>query len=110
MPLTALLVSCTLSEVDDSAPTGGIPMHRIHLEYAKAGSHNTLSQLFEVIDRLDPKKRDAAMMVAFMQFVNLEQDRNAGPHDRIGDTMTDFANYNRFKEECGKLPKSLSEA
>src|SRR5262245_53105718 len=85
-------------------------MNPIHLDYIKRPPHNTFRQLFSVIDRLDSKKRDEAMMYTFMQFVKPERTPDAGPHDRIGDTLTDYTNYNRFKAECGRLPINLSES
>ena len=84
-------------------------MNPIHLDYIKRPPHNSFDELFCLTDSLDPKKRDEAMLYTFMQFVKLEITPDAGPHDRIGDTLTDYMNYNRFKKECRKLPQNLSE-
>jgi hypothetical protein len=85
-------------------------MNPIHQEYLKCIPFNNLNQLFEITDNLDPRKRDDAMMCTFMQFVKLKKSPDAGPHDRLGDTLTDFTNYNRCKTECGRLPKNVSES
>jgi hypothetical protein len=85
-------------------------MNPIHHEYLKCIPFSGLNHLFEITDNLDPKKRDEAMMYTFMQFVTLERSPDAGPHDRFGDTLTDYTNYNRFKTECRKRPANLSES
>jgi len=85
-------------------------MNPLHLDYIKHSPHNNYRQLFSIIDGLDPKKRDEAMLYTLMQFVMMERTPDAGPHDKIGDTLTDYTNYNRFKSECGRLPATLSQA
>jgi hypothetical protein len=87
-------------------------MHPIHLEYIQRHPFNDFAELFQLIDGLDPRKRDAAMLDTFCQFVKMRnegltfQDRN---RESWGGLFDDFANYRRFKEECLRLPPNLNE-
>jgi hypothetical protein len=88
-------------------------MHPIHLEYVKRHPFNDFAELFLVIDKLDPKKRDAAMMDAFCQFVKMRKKGltlQPGDREPWGGLWDDFANYKRFKEECLGLPPNLNES
>lgn len=85
-------------------------MNPIHLAYVRHLPHNKFRELFRIIDGLDPEKRDAAMLYTYMQFVKLEIAPDAGPHDTIGDSLTNYTNYGRFKAECQKLPPNLAES
>jgi hypothetical protein len=87
-------------------------MHPIHLDYVKTHPFNDFAELFSVIDQLDPKKRDAAMMDTFCQFVSMRKKSPdlhgvREPWDVLWD---DYANYKRFKEECQRLPANLNES
>jgi hypothetical protein len=79
-------------------------MNPIHVEYLTSILALKIATLLEITDRLDPKKRDEAMMYAFMQFAQIEIEPDADEDERLGDVMTDYANYSRFKAECQKLP------
>jgi hypothetical protein len=46
-------------------------MHPIHQKYIKKHPFNGFAELFQLIDRLDPKKRDEAMLDTFCQFVKM---------------------------------------
>ena len=88
-------------------------MHPVHLEYAKRHPFNDFAELFLVIDRLDPKKRDAAMLDTFCQFVKMRTEILAvqpGDREPWGGLWDDYANYKRFKEACLGLPPNLNEA
>jgi hypothetical protein len=88
-------------------------MHPVHLEYVKRHPFNDFAELFLLIDRLDPKKRDAAMLDTFCQFVKMRREVPAAqPSDRErwGGLWDDYVNYRRFKEECSGLPPNLNEA
>jgi hypothetical protein len=88
-------------------------MHPVHLDYVKRHPFNDFAELFRVIDRLDPKKRDAAMMDTFCQFVKMRKEGlplHRGHDEPWGGLWDDFANYKRFKEECLRLPPNLNEA
>ena len=41
-------------------------MNPVHLEYIKKHPFNDLAELFEVMERLDPKKRDKAIALVVM--------------------------------------------
>src|SRR5262245_35572083 len=87
-------------------------MHPVHLDYVKRHPFNDFAELFPLIEQLDPKKRDAAMMDTFCQFVKM---RDEGIpvlerfRDPCGQLFDDFANYRKFKEACLGLPKNLNE-
>jgi len=87
-------------------------MHPLHLEYVKRHPFNDFAELFQVIDRLDPKKRDAAMLDTFCQFVKMRKDvRTVQPSDlEPWGLWDDYANYRRFKEACLGLPPNLNES
>ncbi len=88
-------------------------MHPVHLEYVKRHPFNDFAELFQVIDRLDPKKRDAAMLDTFCQFVKMRKEGLAaqpGNREPWGGLWDDYANYKRFKERCSGLPPNLNEA
>jgi hypothetical protein len=88
-------------------------MHPVHLEYVKRHPFNDFTELFEVIDRLDPKKRDKAMLDTFCQFVKMRKGAltaQTGDREPWGGFWDDYANYKRFKEECLGLPPNLNEA
>jgi hypothetical protein len=88
-------------------------MHPVHLEYVKRHPFNDFAELFLVVDRLDPKKRDAAMLDTFCQFVKMRKEvLTVQPGDREpwGGLWDDYANYKRFKEACLGLPPNLNEA
>jgi hypothetical protein len=84
-------------------------MHPKHAEFIAHPPYVKFDTLFRVIDALEPKKRDEGMMYTFMQFVKLEVTQDSDPHTPIGDQMTDYTNYNRFKAECRKLPANLGQ-
>ncbi len=88
-------------------------MHPVHLEYVKRHPFNDFAELFQVIDRLDPKKRDAAMLDTFCQFVKMRKKAptlHPGDREPWAGLWDDYANYKRFKEECLALPPNLNEA
>ncbi len=88
-------------------------MHPVHLDYVKRHPFNDFAELFRLIDRLDPKKRDAAMLDTFCQFVKMQKEvLTARPGDREpwAGLWDDYANYRRFKEACLDLPPNLNEA
>jgi len=88
-------------------------MHPVHLDYVKRHPFNDFAELFLVIDRLDPKKRDRAMLDTFCQFVKMRKEPltvQTGAHEPWGGLWDDYANYKRFKEECLGLPPNLNEA
>jgi hypothetical protein len=88
-------------------------MHPVHLEYVKRHPFNDFAELFLVIDRLDHKKRDAAMLDTFCQFVKMRKEVLAvqpGDREPWGGLWDDYANYKRFKEACLGLPPNLNEA
>jgi hypothetical protein len=88
-------------------------MHPDHLEYVKRHPFNDFAELFLVVDRLDPKKRDAAMLDTFCQFVKMRTRPlipQAGALEPWGGLWDDYANYKRFKEECSTLPPNLNES
>ena len=87
-------------------------MHPVHLDYVKRHPFNDFAELFQLIDGLDPKKRDAAMLDTFCQFVKMRKEvLTVQPGDREpwGGLWDDFANYRRFKEACLDLPPNLNE-
>ena len=87
-------------------------MHPLHLEYIKRHPFNDFAELFRLIDRLDPKKRDEAMMDTFCQFVKMRREGLAAlgaPRDPWGGIWDDFVNYKRFKQRCLALPPNLNE-
>ena len=87
-------------------------MHPLHQKYVKKHPFNDFTELFRLIDGLDPKKRDEAMMDTFCQFVKMRQ-KDVPIHnksrDPSGGMWDDFVNYKRFKEECLALPPNLNE-
>lgn len=88
-------------------------MHPIHLEYIKRHPFNDFAELFRLIDGLDPKERDEAMLDTFCQFVKMRREGLAAlrePRDPWGGIWDDFVNYKRFKEHCLALPPNLNEA
>jgi hypothetical protein len=88
-------------------------MHPSHLKYIKKHPFNDFAELFGLIDSLDPKKRDEAMLDTFCQFVKMRRKDFAlpkEPRDPWGGIWDDFVNYKRFKEECLALPPNLNEA
>jgi hypothetical protein len=87
-------------------------MHPVHLDYVKRHPFNDFAELFQLIDRLDPKKRDAAMMDTFCQFVKMRKEGFPFRREREswGGIWDDYVNYKRFKEECLALPPNLNQA
>jgi hypothetical protein len=87
-------------------------MHPVHLDFVKRHPFNDFAELFLVIDRLDPKKRDAAMLDTFCQFVKMRKEALtvSGDREPWGGLWDDYANYKRFKEACLSLPPNLNEA
>jgi hypothetical protein len=88
-------------------------MHPVHLEYVQRHPFNDFAELFRIIDGLDPKKRDAAMLDTFCQFVKMRNEvlpLQPGDREPWGGLWDDYANYKRFKEECSGLPPNLNEA
>lgn len=88
-------------------------MHPDHLDYVKRHPFNDFAELFQVIDRLDPKKRDAAMLDTFCQFVKMRKGvltLQPGDREPWGGLWDDYANYRRLKEACLALPPNLNEA
>jgi hypothetical protein len=88
-------------------------MHPVHLVYIKRHPFNDFAELFQLIDRLDPKKRDAAMLDTFCQFVKMRKEvlpLQQDDREPWGGLWDDYANYKRFKEECLGLPPNLNEA
>jgi hypothetical protein len=88
-------------------------MHPIHLKYVKKHPFNDFAELFQVIDSLDPKRRDESMLDTFCQFVKMRREGFAvhkESRDPWGGIWDDFVNYKRFKEECLALPPNLNEA
>jgi hypothetical protein len=87
-------------------------MHPLHLKYVKKHPFNDFAELFQLIDGLEPKKRDEAMMDTFCQFVKMRQ-KDVPIHnksrDPSGGMWDDFVNYKRFKEQCLALPPNLNE-
>ena len=87
-------------------------MHPLHLKYVQKHPFNDFAELFRLIDGLDPKKRDEAMLDAFCQFVKMRQEGLAAlrePRDPWGGFWDDYVNYRRFKEACLALPPNLNE-
>lgn len=87
-------------------------MHPLHLKYIQKHPFNDFAELFRLIDGLDPKKRDEAMMDTFCQFVKMRREGLAAlrePRDPWGGIWDDWVNYARFKEECLALPPNLNE-
>lgn len=87
-------------------------MHPLHFEYIKRHPFNDFAELFLLIDGLDPKKRDEAMMDTFCQFVKMRREGLAAlraPREPWGGIWDDFVNYKRFKEQCLALPTNLNE-
>ena len=87
-------------------------MHPLHLKYIQKHPFNDFAELFRLIDGLDPKKRDEAMLDAFCQFVKMRQEGLAAlrePRDPWGGFWDDYVNYRRFKEACLALPPNLNE-
>jgi hypothetical protein len=87
-------------------------MHPLHFEYIKRHPFNDFAELFRLIDGLDPKKRDEAMMDTFCQFVKMRREGLAAlraARDPWGGIWDDYVNYRRFKEECLALPPNLNE-
>ena len=87
-------------------------MHPAHLDFVKRHPFNDFAELFLVIDKLDPKKRDEAMLDTFCQFVKMRKRPlipQAGALEPWGGLWDDYANYKRFKEECSNLPPNLNE-
>ncbi len=88
-------------------------MHPAHLDYVRRHPFNSFAELFQVIDRLDPKKRDAAMLDTFCQFVKMRKEGLplvGGDREPWGGLWDDFANYKRFREACLALPANLNES
>ena len=87
-------------------------MHPLHLKYVKKHPSNDFAELFQLIDSLDHKKRDEAMLDTFCQFVKMRREGFAVHKscDPSGGMWDDFVNYKRFKEECLALPPNLNEA
>jgi hypothetical protein len=88
-------------------------MHPIHLEYVKRHPFNDFAELFEVIDRLDPRKRDAAMLDMFCQFVKMQTDVRtflSASREPWAGIWDDYANYKRFREACSDLPPNLNQS
>jgi hypothetical protein len=88
-------------------------MHPVHLDYVKRHPFNDFAELFLLIERLDPKKRDAAMLDTFCQFVKMRKKANilqSGNREPWGGFWDDFTNYKRFKEACLSLPPNLNES
>jgi hypothetical protein len=86
-------------------------MHPIHLKYVQKHPFNDFAELFRLIDGLDPRKRDEAMLDTFCQFVKMRREGLAvdKARDPSGGIWDDFVNYKRFKEESLALPPNLNE-
>jgi hypothetical protein len=88
-------------------------MYPVHLDYVHRHPFNDFAELFQLIDGLDPKKRDAAMLDTFCQFVRMRKEvptLQQGDREPWGGFWDDYANYKRFKEECSGLPPNLNES
>jgi len=84
-------------------------LHPAHIEYLKFPALNTLDYFFEVLDTLEPNKRDRIFASTYL-FVGAPRFRRpCNDNEKIGDLMVDRCNYDTFKKKCYELREQTTE-
>jgi hypothetical protein len=75
-------------------------LHPVHLMYLKRSSLNTLGYFFEVLDRLDPKKRDHLLGWVYGPIIKPRSRKPITGKETLKELQIDEVSYEVFKEKC----------
>lgn len=85
-------------------------LHPAHILYLKGPQINTLGYLFEVLDELEPKKRDDILSWVYEQVIRPRRTYRTkvvvGMPITVPDRVIDEVSYEAFKSKCHEMAES----
>lgn len=78
-------------------------LHSAHLLYMKGMPFNTLNYLFQILDDLDPEKRDAILGAVYASIIRPRSRKPVSGKETIGDLLIDEVSYDVFKRKCYQI-------
>jgi hypothetical protein len=78
-------------------------LHPVHLMYLKRSSLNTLDYFFEVLDRLDPEKRDKLLGWVYTPIIKPMRREPITEEETLMELQIDEVSYEVFKEKCYEI-------
>jgi len=85
-------------------------LHPAHVEYLKLTGPNTLQQLFDALERLEPKRREEVLGLTLYGVIKPRyKPTPPGYKGTIGELMLDRVHYHAFKDKCRVLTDLVEE-
>ena len=84
-------------------------LHPAHIQYLKFPAINTLDYFFQVIDILDPIKRDKIFGNTYYAVIAPRFRAPSNDNEKMGDLMLDKCDYDNFKKKCYELNKYTTD-
>jgi hypothetical protein len=84
-------------------------LHPAHLQYIHHPPSNTISQLFSILDDLEPKKRDDIFAWNYNFIINPRYRQPVSGEETMRDLMLDPVDYPTFKTKYLKLANETSD-
>ncbi len=84
-------------------------LHPIHLLYFRSPPLNSLSYFFDVLDKVDPGKRDDAMDLIYFRIINPEQRKSITGKEKIGELLVGEVSYEVFRRKCQEIVKVVPQ-
>jgi hypothetical protein len=78
-------------------------LHPAHLLYMKEMKFNTLDYLFQILDDLDPEKRDDILGVVYASIIRPRSRKPVSGKETVGDLLIDEVSYDVFKRKCYQI-------
>jgi len=88
-------------------------MHPAHCAYIKKMQFNTIGRLFDILDGLDPDKRDPVLSWAYTPIIKPRYRKSVTGHETLRELQIDEVSYEAFKRAClevvskGTMPEHL---
>jgi hypothetical protein len=83
-------------------------LNNYHVVYSMKPQLNTIEYLVELMDRLDPKKRDEAFAMTYFDVINPRFREPISGEETLGELMTDAVDYGAFRATCLSLKSTTS--
>jgi len=84
-------------------------LHPIHLLYFRSPPVNSVSYFFDVLDKVDPEKRDKAMDLTYYRVINPRTRKSVTGKEKLYELLIDEVSYAAFKRKCREIVKIFAE-
>lgn len=84
-------------------------MNPYHISYIKCLQYNTLKYFYNILERIDEKKREELLADTYYLFAHMKFKKPIDMNAKISETITNLYTYENFKKICESNLKTTTE-